>query len=372
MCGLVRFAALSWLLWALSGYAFAVEAPMPAATTRVNTLEISVDPRIELVAAVSYLAGGREGWTPRSESSYRTAMKAWAEPHRSHPAVARFRAIEGFAYSYPAQAIVHFGPPPALEPIEPVPQDAIDAIGGRRAMDAWVRSLRDFARDTRYMAFYRTQQPRFDKMIVRARASIGEVDIVGPFERFYGLSPQRYSLILAPNILAGAFGPNVALPDGRRHFYNIQGAAGLVDDVLDFGEPASIASLGWHEFGHTVVNTLNAAQSAKLDSSASLYETIAEDMRAAAYTTWPIAANEALVRANTLHLCRTVFAGGDAIACIESQLTNSKRFDSYVYRIADFRAVYYERNRGKWPTYADFHPIDLQVLAALAASERKP
>ena len=361
-----RIAASLSLAVALSGV---VRAAEPSAPSRQETLEIAVDPRIELVAAVSYLAGGRDGWSPRNESPYRDAMKTWAEPHRGHPAVARMRAMEGFAYSYPAQAILHFGPPPAFAPIAPVPPDAVEAIGGRRAMDEWVRSLRDFARDTRYMAFYRGQQPQFDAMIARTRAALGAADIVGPFERFYGLQPQRYSLILAPNILAGAFGPNVALPDGRRHFYNVQGAAGVVDGVPDFGEPGAIASLGWHEFGHTVVNALNAAQPTKLQASAPLYATIAEEMRAAAYTTWEIAANEALVRANTLHLCRTVFAAGDAIACIESQRTASARFDGYVYRIADFRIAYYERNRTKWPTYADFHPVDLQVLEALLASQ---
>lgn len=373
-----RIAALLSIALGFPGFAPASESPPPSpqlpapAALEIAALEIAVDPRIELIAAVSYLAGGRDGWSPRSESPYREAMKAWAEPHRKHPAVARLRAIEGFAYSYPAQAIVHFGPPPAFEPIAPVPQDAIDAIGGPRAMEAWVRSLREFARDTRYMNFYRSQQPRFDAMVARARATLGEVDIVGPFERFYGLSPQRYSVILAPNILAGAFGPNVALPDGRRHFYNIQGAAGLVDGVLDFGQAASIASLGWHEFGHTVVNPLDAAQSTKLEASASLYAPIAEEMRAAAYPNWEIAANEALVRANVLHLCRTVFVVDAAITCIESQLTGSAVFDGYVYRIADFRIAYYERFRAKWPTYADFHPIDLQILGALAASRRTP
>lgn len=92
-------------------------------------------------------------------------------------------------------------------------------------------------------------------------------------------------------------------------------------------------------------------------------------MHALAYTTWEIAANEALVRANTLHLCRTVFAGEAANTCLESQLTPSVRFNFHVYRIADFRIGYYERHRDRWPTYADFHPVDLKVLELLAQSK---
>lgn len=356
-------------VFAPDALAAAPVAGAPAPPAAQAGMEVTIDPRIELVAAVSYLAGDRAGWTPRSDSPYRTAMMRWADRHRRHPAVARLRAIEGFAYSYPAEAILAYGPPPALAPISPPSAQTLEAIGGQAALEAWVQSLRDFARDTRYMDFFDRQRPEFARMIERTRAKAASTDIVAPFERFYGLPPQRYTLILAPNILAGAFGPSVPLPDGRRHFYTVQGAAGVVDGVPDFGDPASIASLSWHEFGHTVVNPLDAAHAEALKASAPLYETIADEMHALAYTTWEIAVNEALVRANTLHLCRTVFAGEAANTCLESQLTPSVRFNFHVYRIADFRIGYYERRRDRWPTYADFHPVDLKVLELLAQSK---
>lgn len=336
-----------------------VAAPAPA-------FEIVVDPRIELVAAVSALAGDRPGWSPRETSPYREAMLAWARPHARHTAVARMRAMQGFAYSYPAEAILHFGPPPALRPLAPVPAHVLEEIGGPQALEAWVASLRAFARDTRFMAFFEAQAPARKAMVARVRDALGGRDIVTPFAQFHGLPPQRYTMVLGPNLLPGAFGPGVREADGVLHLYSVQGAAGMEGETLSFGHVAALTSLTWHEWGHSVVNPLNAAAGAALQDSVAVFDRSAEELRAMAYTDWPTAANELIVRANTLTLCRTVFRGNDAATCVASQRTPSLRFNYEVYRLADFRTTLYAHGRERWPRYADFHPIDLKLLALLA------
>lgn len=329
-------------------------------------LEIVVDPRIELVAAVSALAGERPGWTPRETSPYREAMLAWAKPHARHPAVARMRAMEGFAYSYPAEAILHFGPPPALRPVSPVPAHVLEEIGGQQALDAWVASLRAFARDARFMAFFEAQAPARDAMVARVRDALAGRDIVTPFAAFHGLPAQRYTMVLGPNLLPGAFGPGVRDADGVLHMYSVQGPAGMEGETLSFGHVAALTSLTWHEWGHSVVNPLNAAARDGLHDSVAIFDRSADELRAMAYTDWPTAANELIVRANTVTLCRTVFRANDAAVCTDSQRTPSLRFNYDVYRLADFRITLLAHGRERWPRYADFHPIDLKILALLA------
>lgn len=349
-----------------TGMAAETPAPAPAAEAPAPRLDIVVDPRIELVAVVSALAGDRPGWSPRETSPYREAMLAWGRRHRDHPAVERMRAIDGFGYSYPAEAILHYGPPPEFVPLAPATPTMLEGIGGQPALDAWVQSLREFARDTRYMAFFRSQQPEFDSMIARTRAAFGDRDIVAPFEGFYGLDKPAFTLVLAPNILPGAFGPSVAMPDGSMRFYTVQGSAGMDAGTLSFGNIAAIASLSWHEFGHSVVNPLNAAKPDALAKSRGVFDRSAEALGAMAYPDWGIAANELIVRANTLALCRMVFKGNDLLTCIDSQRTPSAQFNEDVYRLAETRAAYYLQNRTKWPRYADFHPLDLQILEYFA------
>lgn len=358
--------AVTLALGASLAHAAAVAPPVAAGTAEAPALEIVVDPRIELVAAVSALSGDRPGWTPREASPYRDAMLAWARPHARHPAVARMRAMEGFAYSYPAEAILHFGPPPALRPLSPVPAHVLEEIGGQPALDAWVASLRAFARDTRFMAFFEAQAPVREAMVARVRDSLGGRDIVAPFAAFHGLPPQRYTMVLGPNLLPGAFGPGVRGSDGVLHLYSVQGPAGMEGGTLSFGHVAALTSLTWHEWGHSVVNPLNAGARDALGESVALFDRSADELRAMAYTDWPTAANELIVRANTLALCRTVFRGNDAAVCIDSQRTPSLRFNYEVYRLADFRITLLAHGRERWPRYADFHPIDLKILALLA------
>ena len=61
-----------------------------------------------------------------------------------------------------------------------------------------------------------------------------------------------------------------------------------------------------------------------------------------------------------------MFRGNDAATCVASQRTPSLRFNYEVYRLADFRTTLYAHGRERWPRYADFHPIDLKLLALLA------
>jgi hypothetical protein len=81
-----------------------------------GTFDIRVDPRVELVSTVFTLMGSRDGWSERPlDSSYRARMHRRFSPFRNHPAIPAAAATR-FGYNYPAEAILHFGPPPALEP----------------------------------------------------------------------------------------------------------------------------------------------------------------------------------------------------------------------------------------------------------------
>jgi hypothetical protein len=276
------------------------------------------------------------------------------------------RALEGFAYSYPAEAIVHFGAPPALEPIAPVPTQTITAIGGQPALDRWVEALRQFARDTQFMEFFASQQGEFDRMVARTRETLGDFDIPGAFEAFYGIRLGRCSLVLGPNLLPGAFGPSVAMPDGTRHYYSIQGSAGVQDGLPGFGGRASIASLSWHELGHSVVNALTEAHRAELAASEPVYASMQREMQQAAYTSWPIAVNELLVRAAAMRISARSLKGDEALRAIATQHAASPLATVYVYRCADLLQTFYEPGRGRWKDYASFYPVNLLLLNSIA------
>lgn len=350
----------------------ASSSPLAERPTGSTRLEITVDPRIELVSAVSLLAGDRPGWTPREDSPYRARLKAFVEPHRSHPAVALMREMKEFAYSNPAEAIIHFGTPPDLEPIAPVPAHVLESIGGQAALDGWLDALRRFARASDFMTFFASQQGEFERMVARTRETIGDLDVPGAFEAFYGVELGRCTLVLAPNLLPGAFGPSVAMPDGTRHYYSIQGSAGVVDGVPVFGNRAAIASLAWHEIGHSVVNRLTEAHRSELAASEPVYGSMRREMQQAAYPSWPIALNELLVRAAAMRISARNLKGDEALRAIATQHAASPLATVYVYRCADLLQTFYEPGRGRWKDYPAFYPVNLLLLNSIAEEIASP
>lgn len=328
---------------------------------------VAVDPRIELLGTVFELAGGKPGWTPVAETDYHRQRRAQFARYRHLDAVRMSRDMPGLAWSTPAQAIVHFGPPPGLMPIASVPEDVVQAMGGRERFMDWMNALRSFAHRTRYMEFFAAQQPAFERMAVRTRTALDGIDLVAPFERWYGLHGQRYSVIVSPSLLPGAFGPSVRDDDDRLHFHSIQGMAGVVDGLPWFGDGPAIASLSWHEWGHAIVNPLDAGARSPLAESAALYDSMAEDMRKAAYMDWESAANELQVRAAASRICATTLRTDAAWRCLELQHPPSLRGEVYMQRMADGLETMYEPGRAQYPDYAAFHRIMLLILRAMAS-----
>ena len=62
---------------------------------------------------------------------------------------------QGFWYGHPPGVMVHLSAPPELREVSPVDAFLVERAGGREALDQFMNALRAFARDTRFMDFYR-------------------------------------------------------------------------------------------------------------------------------------------------------------------------------------------------------------------------
>ncbi len=177
--------------------AAALAALLLPAVLRAAPLEVSVDSRIELLAAVSYLAGtAREG---ADVAAYRAELEKRFGSLRGHPAVSLYRTLASEPGGEEACAtfLLYYGPPPELTLLDPAVH--IHYLEGRvETMQRLLWELRDFARVSRFEEFRRDRAAADEAAVSVARERLGD-DPVPDVEAFLGLGlSSRARYYLAP------------------------------------------------------------------------------------------------------------------------------------------------------------------------------
>ena len=363
------FACLLLSAGAVALSAGTVRAAAPPARARTPSgaaqkLDVSVDPRVELLSVVQLLGGYVMGASliNTDATAYRRDLDVYFAAHRGHPAVKMFAEMypKGFAFDAPPEALLYFSNPPELTQRQPVPDEIKRRAGGERRLNEFVSALRDFARATRFMSFYNAHRREYLRMVEGMRANAKSIDLVGVLENYYGMRQHSYHVMLMPLAVELGYGVNVRRDDGALDVYQMIGRSSVKNGSPVFGEGGgfTLQHLVWHEFSHSFVNPLTEKYRAEVMKYASLYAPISKEMKGQAYPDWEHAVNEHIIRALTSRLAaRAVGAeAGDR----ELQAEKKQGF-IYVEALAE-RLKEYEGQRGKYPTFADFYPRLIDVF----------
>ena len=274
------------------------DAPVPE-------LEVRVDPRVELAAVLSRLAGFDE-YQVAGIPAYDRALEAHFRPFASHPSVAvlrRLREQKGVAYNATVEAALlaepgTWKPRVTLEPLPPSLDRRWDAASVRAFLAAAAR----FDSATGATAFFATQDSLHRSMETQLADGLrGRVDIAW-FARQFGL-PARSRFIVIPGLQHGPhnYGIHLALRDGSVEYFQVIGTPtpngqGRVQYPMD-----AVQGLLVHEMTHPFVNPWVDAHAVRLRPGASaLFQAQRERMEANAYGRWEFTTYETLVRAHVL------------------------------------------------------------------------
>ncbi len=320
-------------------------------------LQVEVDPRIELLAALQAVSGydDRFGLLTRFDFAYKNEVLDQFGPFADHPAVALFDSMSqnSFSFDAPVQAVLHLSAPPQLTPIADYPSEIVDRAGGRETLDRFVTLLRDFALKTDFTNFYSSHRPFYDSIIAIAEDTIGTQNYVAMLEDYYGMSQHGYHIVLAPLMHQGGFGPRVSLPDGSYDVYNITGPNAVDESGLPvFSNAENFRHIAMHEFGHSFVNPLADHHHDLVIQYDTLFEPIREAMEAHYYRNWVTCVNEHIVRAVTTRMA--YINSGDKMGDKVMQNEVDRGF-VYIGALTD-KLKEYESNRDRYPTFADFYP----------------
>ena len=317
----------------------------------VGKLQISVDPRMEILATVQLLSN-----SPyiRRDLSYSKDVIDYFKSFSSHEAVLMTDSLLqkcGFVFDAPVAFMLYLSQLPELEQ-QIAYKDYLKARSGRGDnLEKYRKSIKYFAEISNFETFWSSSIPSYNQTLDLMIAEMGELDFVKILENYYNDTFESYNIILSPSFIGG-FGPTITDIDGNDIAYvcipNFNGM--------------QLRGFIWHEFGHSFVNPLVDKYSDKLVSLNKLFEPIKEDMTKASYGNWTVCVKEHVVRAVVVRLFELYVDPEFSKIVLESEL--KQRFiyiEPLVEKLKDFEI---QRDKNKI-TFAEYYPELLNVLESL-------
>ncbi len=342
--GVLVCVLLTMAVWDCQGRAQAE----PERRSRIN---VSVDPRIELLAVVQHLSG--YDILVQDALQYKDAVEKRFGDFRDHAAVRLFGEMrtDGFSYDAPPTAMLCVCAPPELAVQVAFTNYLARRAGGRERLEDFIKALRSFAEESDFMGFFEEQAGFYGEIVSEAQAAMGDTDYAATLEAYYGLQQNSYNLILAP-LFRGGYGPRLERDDGTFDVYNITGPWGVQDGQPQYGSPGAVKYICIHEFGHSFVNPIVEEFGTETNRYSALYEPIADEMKRQAYGGWLTCAHEHIIRAVTARMA--VHEAGEAAGrgMLSREYGRGFRYVKPLFEALER----YEADRATYPTFRDFYP----------------
>jgi hypothetical protein len=326
-----------------------------------SSRNISIDPRIELLAVVQFLSLYQ--LITSLDFPYKRSVSEYFSPFRNHPAVSIFKQMSALSFNFdaPPAAMLFLSNPPDLDIQIPFSDYIKQRAGGEERLNQFVEALRDFAVESQFMVFFSAHEVTYLQIVDNTNYELEWFDYLTPLETYCGWKLHSYNLILAP-LFSGGFGPRIERPDGTYDAYVIIGPSRIKNDLPDFGDKQDLVNLLWHEFGHSYVNPLCDKFIEQINKYSRLYQPISNWMKMQAYDTWRVCVIEHINRAITIRLNDLEF--GSEAATKRMNYDKSCCF-LYIGFLCE-RLELYEIQRGKYPTLQEFFPELLKVFQEIS------
>ena len=348
-------------------------------------IDVGVDPRMELLAAVQLLSGYGEkypGIITRYGFPYKADMATYFAPYRNHRAVKLFAEMsDRFSYDAPPEAMLHLTDPPTLSVRIPFTDylkmrasgdknlDRAEALNaGEKRLQEFADALRNFARESDFQAFYDAHKGTYKAIWKTMDKELeGSSDWMSALEQYYGQSQASYNIIICPMFHPGGYGPRLE-SKGKSEVYEICGPSGVKDGLPAFGDKKTIRHLAWHEFGHSFVNPLSERFWRELEASSSLLKPIEQKMSKQAYGQWGNCVNEHIIRAVEIRLMvQQQGKGAEEILICEERVRGFAYIEPLCRKLEE-----YEQHRDKYPTFESFYPQIIGVFKSLSEQNLGP
>jgi hypothetical protein len=317
---------------------------------------VTVDPRIELIGVVQYLAGYT--LSTRYDFHYKSEVEEHFSVFRDHEAVTIFQTMssQGFSFDVVPRTMLSLTDPPELSnKYEAFPSDVLASVGGQERLESFMAALRDFAVQTDFTIFFDNHENFYDSLTTSATPTM--IATVRALEEYLGDSVSDSHVILGVLFHHGGFS-TLFETERFQEAYALIGPAGGDGSYPGFGAARRLGSIAWHEFSHTIINDITDEHREWLNSNDHLYEPIADEMAQRGYTTWETVVNEHLIRAITSRMLSRNLGPSVGLSAMNSDIQMG-----FVYLTSLNNALQrYEENRDTYSSITEFFPELLEAF----------
>lgn len=334
-----------------------------------NSINIIVDPRVELLSIVQYLSNYRKAedyldyLITSFDFDYTEAIIEHFDEFRDHDVVKYIDklATEGFTFDAPPALMLHMNNDFKPREDAPISDYLLTRAAGQSNIDKLFSLLEDFSVESGFNDFFNNNKEYYSVIIDNTMLLINdEKNIVTDLENYYGTSKASYNVILTSLYGPVGYGPETETEEGD-HIYSIIGTQGTQfkngNKVPSFGTKSGFEYLQNHEFSHSFINPITDESRDLVNSYDHLFLPIEEQMSAMAYNTWENCLNEHIIRALTSRF---------AYLTDEDEglhLLKEEKEKGFIYVEELFHKLeIYENNRDTYSTIEDFYP---ELLSAL-------
>lgn len=329
-----------------------------------NSINVSVDPRIELLSIVQFLSEYDtidDMFITQWDIDYKDRVIEHFSNFKKHKAVKTFEKImrSGFTYDAPPGLMLFMDHDFNLREDVELTDYIVGRAGGEKNVNKLFEDLEEFCIDTNFLDFFNDNHHYYNKIINSTLGLIrSDLSIVKDLEEYYGMKQKSYNIILVSLYGNGAYGPSIDTKNEGTEIYSILGCIGIdMMNIPVFGGWDFFTELQQHEFSHSFINPITEKNHDLAYSYEELFTPIKGKMKNMAYGSWETCLNEHIIRALTSRFTyhKDKQEGIRALA-IEKR-------NSFIYVEALFNKLdEYENNRDKYPTIEDFYPELLKAL----------
>jgi hypothetical protein len=329
----------------------------------VGKLNITVDPRMELLSAVQVIS---DYPTINRKAPYGADLMQFFGKYATHEAcqlTSMLAANYDFAHDAPVDFILRLSQVPELKAVHPFSDRMIERANGKSNLEKYSDALHHFALESNFTEFWNNKKPYYQKMVEYTANDLSDFDPVGKMERYYNESKNSYTVTLSP-AFAGGYGLRVPTPNDGLDIYGCLNVSEMKGGIPYFNK-LGLSHFVWHEFSHSFINPLTDKYKARVEASSKLFAPLKAEM---SYKQWWNCVNEHIIRAIYVRLI-SIYENEDAA---KMQLDDEKSFHfAYIEPLVEKLKKFENERNIKNITFSEFYPKLLDVFDSLSHSNNE-
>jgi hypothetical protein len=343
----------------------AIGAPIQPIERSIGKLRISIDPRIELLAAIHSLSVNQD--LSNRNSPYSKEIISFFEAFSSQEAVKLTESLQqkyGFSYDAPVAFMLHLSQPVELEEKNKFSDYILKRSGEGENLEQYRKSIKQFAEISNFETFWNSKIPFYNQILDKTLANMGEIDLVKAMEDYFNETQENYNVIITPAFYGGK-GAFVSGLNGKETFYATLETTDMQENI-PYTSGNNILFYVWHEYGHFFVNPLTEKYANRMSSQDKLYEPIKTAMLKQAYGSWETCVNEHIIRAINIRMVELYSNAQQSKTLLNRELDN--RF-IYIEPLIEKLKEFEKQRDESHITFSEFYPELLNVLDSLQKVE---